>query len=50
MDIGNRGEATHEGTDGSRLCDRLDKYGEWHVSIAENIVFQDSTAKDIILS
>ena len=31
------------------MCDRIDKYGEWEVSIAENICFDDKDPKDIIL-
>ena len=48
-DIGKRGVASHEGIDGTRMCDRIDKYGEWEVSIAENICFDDKDPKDIIL-
>jgi len=36
-DIGLRGVASHEGKDGSRMCNRIDKYGEWQVS--KEIVF-----------
>lgn len=49
-DIGINGLASHEGTDGSRMCDRIDKYGEWQISIAENIGFDDSKALDIVLN
>ncbi len=48
-DIGRRGIASHEGSDGSRMCDRIDRYGEWEISIAENISFDDSDPKEIIL-
>ena len=33
-DIGKRGVASHEGEGGSWLCNRIDKYGTWNVSIA----------------
>lgn len=49
-DIGQRGIASHEGKDGSRMCNRIDKYGEWEVSIAENITFDDCEAKDIVFN
>lgn len=49
-DIGINGLASHEGTDGSRMCDRIEKYGEWHISIAENIGFDDSKARDIVIN
>ncbi len=48
MDIGQRGVASHEGHDGSRMCNRIDKYGEWEVSIAENICFDDCEAREIL--
>lgn len=41
--------ASHEGVDGSRMCDRVDKYGEWSISIAENICFDDSDPMEIVL-
>jgi len=49
-DIGPHGLASHEGTDGSRMCDRIEKYGEWQISIAENIGFDDSNPRDIVLN
>lgn len=49
-DIGQNGLASHEGTDGSRMCDRIEKYGEWQISIAENIGFDDSSPRDIVLN
>jgi len=50
VDIGNSGAATHEGSDGSRLCDRIDRYGDWDISIAENIIFDDYKPKTIVFS
>ena len=41
--------ASHENEDGSRMCDRVEKYGEWMISIAENICFDDSDPKEIVL-
>ena len=48
-DIGNSGSASHEGSDKSRMCDRIDRYGEWDVSIAENVVFDENRPKEIFL-
>ena len=31
------------------MCDRVDKYGEWSISIAENICFDDSDPTEIVL-
>lgn len=31
------------------MCDRVEKYGEWMISIAENICFDDSDPKEIVL-
>lgn len=32
------------------MCNRIDKYGEWQVSIAENITFDDHEAKEIVFN
>lgn len=31
------------------MCDRVEKYGEWMISIAENICFDDSDPKEIVM-
>lgn len=41
--------ASHEGVDNSRMCDRVDRYGEWSISIAENICFDDADPIEILL-
>lgn len=48
-DIGERGVASHQGKNGSRMCDRLDEFGDWEVSIAENISFDDYDPREIVL-
>lgn len=48
-DLGQTGRASHEGSDGSRMSDRFDRYGKWDLTIAENIVFDDSVPQDIVL-
>jgi len=31
------------------MCDRVDRYGDWSISIAENICFDDSDPLEIVL-
>jgi uncharacterized protein YkwD len=50
VDIGDNGLASHEGSDGSRMVDRIERYGEWKKSIAENICFDDVDPKEIIFN
>ena len=33
---------THSGSDGSRMSDRIEKYGSWDGHIAENIAYGES--------
>lgn len=49
LDIGSTGRTSHEGGDGSRMSERIDRYGNWDHSIAENITFDDTQASDIVL-
>ena len=48
-DIGERGVASHQGKNGSRICDRLDQFGQWEISIAENISFDDHAPIEIVI-
>lgn len=48
-DIGPSGGASHVGTDGSSMADRIEKYGVWHRAISENISFNEVTGKTIVL-
>ena len=50
FDIGKHGLVSHIGTDGSRMSDRINRYGTWYSSIAENISFGETTAKEIVLN
>lgn len=38
-DIGPKGIAGHEGSDGSTMQDRIERYGDWSGYIGENISF-----------
>lgn len=48
-DIGPSGGASHLGTDGSSMADRIEKYGIWHRAISENISFNEITGRNIVL-
>ena len=49
-DIGQNGLASHKGSDGSILSERVDQFGQWRVLVAENIAFNDSTSEAILLN
>jgi uncharacterized protein YkwD len=49
VDLGETGRASHEGSNGSRMSERLDRFGQWDIAIAENIVFDDQKAEDIVV-
>ena len=49
FDIGPIGGASHMGTDGSTMAERIEKYGAWHRAISENISFSEVTGKNIVL-
>jgi len=48
-DIGPSGGASHTGTDGSSMADRIQKYGRWNRAISENISFTETSGKNIVL-
>ena len=48
-DLGSHGIVSHEGTDGSHVCHRVERYGEWQGSLAENIIVDDNTARNIVI-
>ena len=49
-DIGKQGSHNHEGTNGSLLSDRIEKYTEWDGAIAESLQFCYKYPENIILS
>ena len=49
-DIGKHGLASHKGSDGSILSQRIDQFGRWRVLVAENIAFNDNLAEDILIN
>ena len=48
-DIGPSGGASHTGSDGSTMAQRIEKYGTWHRAISENISFSEMTGRNIVL-
>lgn len=48
MDQGPTGRTGHSGSDGSTLLDRLDRYGNWDVSVGENISYGFGEARAIV--
>ena len=49
-DIGPKGMTTHEGSDGSNISDRVEKFCEWDGAIAENMDFGFKKAENILLN
>jgi hypothetical protein len=49
-DIGQNGLASHEGSNGLTLSQRIEIFGEWRGLIAENIAFNDYLAEDILIN
>jgi len=47
-DQGSSGSAQHKGSDGSQASERVDRYGIWEKSIAENIACGSDKARDIV--
>lgn len=50
QDIGPRGLASHESTDGRNVSDRIEKYCEWDGACSENIDFGTKLAEDIVIN
>ncbi|MDX1283592.1 MAG: CAP domain-containing protein [Draconibacterium sp.] len=44
------GKTGHTGRDGSDLKERIERYGEWQVRIAENIAYGNNTARQIVIA
>ena len=49
-DIGENGLASHQGSNGMTLSQRVEYFGEWRGLIAENIAFNDFLAEDILIN
>lgn len=49
-DLGSKGLSSHEGSDGSTLCDRIERYTEWDGAIAENLDFCYKYADNIVMN
>jgi len=47
-DQGASGSTQHKGSDGSQVWDRVNRYGTWERSIAENIACGSDKARDIV--
>lgn len=48
-DQGRDGGFGHAGADGSRMVDRISRYGTWRGSAAENIAYGSETARDVVI-
>ena len=49
VDLGRTGDTSHEGSDGSNLNQRVERYGRWTGSIAENLTFGVESPLQIIV-
>jgi uncharacterized protein YkwD len=52
IDLGPDGETSHTGGDGSKPSDRVNRYGRWRVSFAENMAFgqyRESDARTVVM-
>lgn len=49
-DLGDNGIRGHEGSDGSSVADRIERYCAWRGIIGENIDYGNNNANDIVLS
>ena len=50
IDIGSKGLSSHEGSDGSGISDRVEKYIEWDGALAENLDFCYKFAENIVMN
>jgi len=47
--MGPGGLTGHDGTDGSKPWDRMERYGDWGGTVGENIAYGDSNGKDYMV-
>ena len=43
------GRTGHQGSDRSNMRDRMERYGDWNIRIAENIAYGGKTARQIVI-
>jgi uncharacterized protein YkwD len=49
-DQGPRGGMDHKGYDGSMAWDRVNRYGQWHTKISENMSFGPANSRDVVVA
>jgi uncharacterized protein YkwD len=49
-DLVKTGQSGHRGSDGSMLEDRLNRYGNWSVSVGEDIVYRSRKAREDVIA
>jgi uncharacterized protein YkwD len=49
-DIGPKGTTSHTGSDGTRVNNRIERYGEWRGACGENIMYGALTSRDIVVA
>lgn len=49
-DIGPSGQMTHQGSDGSDVGERIERFAQWDGTIGENIDYGDTNAEDIVVN
>ena len=49
LDQGPSGGLGHRGNDGSRMADRVNRYGDWSGKIGENISYGRSEAREVVI-
>ena len=48
LDTGPKGQTAHEGSDGSKPVDRINRYTRWLGSAGENLAFGPDTGRDVV--
>ncbi len=50
LDIGPKGLTDHDGSDGNSVTDRIERYLDWDVTVAENLDFGGKTGEEVLVS